>query len=242
MTDDTSGAGGQVPASSSGTPSTSGQVPTSTNTTQTPPAGAPPTGQVPTPGSATGGDDLTPEQLRDALRKARDEAAKTRVDAKRLAELEKAEAERQAANLTEIEKAARERDAATAALQAMRARIGSAELKVASQAAGIIDPDVAAAMLGSKVEYGDDGEPKNIAKLVEDLKQSKPHLFGANASGTAGAAANGQRASSGGATNPGSGARSGGVFTREQISRMSPQEYAANQQAIFEALKSGQIR
>lgn len=119
------------------------------------------------------------------------------------------------AQLSEEERRAQALDEAVKRAETYRTRIGSAELKVASQAAGIIDPDVAVALLGSKVDYDETGEPKNVAKLVEQLKADKPHLFAAApGNGTAGTTASGQRTSSGGATNPGSGARAG-----------SPQQY-----------------
>src|SRR5690348_2188847 len=95
-----------------------------------------------------------------------DEARKLRAEhnslRKRLAEFEKAEADRQAASLSETEKAAKRAEAAETALQQARGRIGAAEVKVASQAAGIIDPDVAVAMLSGKVEYDAHGEPTNV--------------------------------------------------------------------------------
>lgn len=236
------GAGsGQEPASGT---QNMGQVPTTSSTPATPPA--PPSGQVPAPtgGSGSGsGDELTPEQLRDALRKARDEAAKKRVDEKRLAELEKAEADRQAASLTETQKLAQRAEQAEAKLEAAYARIGGAELKAAAVAQGIIDADVAAALLAAKVEYDAAGEPTNIADLVKQLKADKPHLFGQQPGQPGQQPSRPSGASSGGATNPGTGARTG-TFTRADLERMrsNPAEYAANRDAIFEALRKGQIR
>lgn len=209
-----------------------GQVPT--------PQGSPAaTGQVPTPGA---GDDLTPEQLRDALRRARDDAAKIRIDSKRLADLEKAESDRQAASLSETQKVAKRAEDAEAALKGARTRIGAAELKVAASAVGIIDADIAAALLGSKVEYDAAGEPTNVADLVKQLKADKPHLF--TASGAQGQAAGQQQrqaASSGGTVSPGAGARAG-VWTRDQINKMTPQEYAAHKTDILAAMARGEIR
>lgn len=205
----------------SGTPGATdpqGQVPTTPSTNAAATGNPPASGQVP-PTSASG-DDLTPEQLRDALQKARADAAKERVDRKRLADLEKAEADRQAASLTDQQKIAQRAEAAEAALKSTRARIGASELKLAAQSAGIIDTDIAAALLGAKVEYDADGEPKNVADLVTQLKKDKPHLFGQQ----------GQQqrppATSGGATNPGRQAGNGGL-TLEMIEAMHPRERVA---------------
>ena len=208
---------GQVPGDAAATP---GQVPT-------PSSGTPPTpGQVPSPSA---GDDLTADQLRDALKRANEQAAKSRIDAKRLAELEKAEADRQAASLSETQKIAKRADEAEAALKAARGRIGAAELKVAASALGIIDPDIAAALLGSKVEYDGDGEPTNVAELVKQLKGDKPHLFaGAPAAPTTPSR---PAANSGGATNPGRQAGNGGL-TIEMIRAMPMRERMARMDEI----------
>lgn len=203
---------GQVPGDAATTP---GQVPT-------PPSGTPPTpGQVPPPSA---GDDLTADQLRDALKRANEQAAKSRIDAKRLAELEKAEADRQAASLSETEKIAKRVAEAESALKAARGRIGAAELKAAASVLGIIDPDIAAALLGSKVEYDGDGEPTNVADLVKQLKTDKPHLFGQPSQGQP--VPTRPAANSGGATNPGRQAGHGGL-TREMIEAMSSRERVA---------------
>lgn len=215
-----------TPVGTPGAADPQGQVPT--------PQGTPPAapGQVP-PTSA--GDDLTPEQLRDALRRANEQAAKSRIDAKRLADLEKAEADRQAASLSETQKVAKRADDAEAALRAARGRIGAAELKAAASTAGIIDPDIAAALLGGKVEYDADGEPKNVADLVKQLKTDKPHLF------TAPGQSQRPPASSGGPANPGRQAGNGGL-TLEQIKAMPMRERIARMDEITAWEKAQQQR
>ncbi|SRR5258708_2064984 len=230
MTSANAPTGGQVPVGGQ----SQGQVPTTSPVT--PDA----TGQVPAPGT-NGDDHLTAEQLRDTVRKLRDDAAKERLDRKRLAELEKAEQDRQTANLSDQQKAAQRAEAAEASLTAVRSRIGASELKVAALSAGIIDPDLAPALLGTKVEYDGEGEPKNIADLVKALKSDKPHLF---------AAANGQPqspparpASSGGATNPGAGGvqpgaagGSGATITAASFRAMSQQERVLRMKDVETAL------
>jgi len=146
------------------------------------------------------------------------------------------------AQLSEAQKLERRATEAEASVKAYQARVAGYEVRLAAQRLGIIDPDLAALAIRDQLEYEDDGTPKNADKLLADLLKAKPYLAGGGAQQGQGQA-QGQRppASSGGATNPGSGARAG-VFTREQIRRMTPAEYAQNQQAIFEAMKNGQVR
>lgn len=137
------------------------------------------------------------ERLERELAETRKEAAAHRVKAK---ELDKRMADEEAAKLSDVEKAQKRAEAAEAREKTTRERIARSELKLAAKDAGIIDPEDAIAFLLGKVEYDDDGEPKDVAQLVEGLKKSKAHLFG-----SAGTPASQQRqepASSGGATNP----------------------------------------
>lgn len=152
----------------------------------------------------------------------------------KLKAFEDAQAAADAAKLSDLEKASKRAEAAEASIQTLRQRIAASELKVAAQAAGIIDHDVAAALLSGKVEYDAAGEPTNIGDLVTALKKDKPHLFGnVGANG-----ANGQRAgqqqqqpSSGGATNAGRAAGNGGL-TLEMIRAMPMRERVARMDEI----------
>lgn len=92
---------------------------------------------------------------------------------------------------------------------------------------------------GHEVKAGADGTPENLADLVKQVLKDYPAL-------AAQAAGNGQQpqrpgASSGGATNPGAGARTG-TWTKQQIDTMSPEEYRANRSAILQAMARGEIR
>lgn len=151
----------------------------------------------------------------------RKEAANYRTKAK---QFEDAQAAAELAKLGDLEKASKRAETAEAALGTMRQRIGASELKMAAQSAGIIDTDIAAALLGGKIDYDADGEPTNVAELIAALKKDKPHLFGGQQS---------QRppSTSGGATNPGRQAGNGGL-TQEMIDAMHPREAKARIQEI----------
>lgn len=102
------------------------------------------------------------------MRKAREEAKGHRLNY----QTEKAKAEKLAADL-EAERAARQADSAKLAERYTRA-----EIKAAAVTAGMNDPSDALAMVPmDRIEYGDDGEPKNLADLLTALRESKPYLF-----------------------------------------------------------------
>lgn len=186
--------------------------------------------QAGTPESAPQAGANTPETETLSLEEAKKLRQEHNSLRKRLAEFEKAEQERQAATLTETQKAAQRAEAAEAALKSTRARIGASELKLAAQSAGIIDTDIAAALLGAKVDYDADGEPTNVADLVTQLKKDKPHLFGQQ-----GQQQRASSTSSGGATNPGRHAGTGNI-TRSSIAAMSPQERILRNKDILAAM------
>lgn len=212
MPDETSGVGGQAPASDAAT----GQAPQANN------GGSPstaPQGQAPEGHTAT----LTQADYERMLAEVRKEAASQRV---KLKAFEDAQAAAELAKLSDADKAAKRAEAAEAALSAARTRIGASELKLASQGAGIIDPDVAVALLAGKVEYDAGGEPTNVAEIVAQLKKDKPHLFGGAGNGASGQPAARQAATAGGATNPGRQAGNAGL-TQEMIQAMPMRERVA---------------
>jgi hypothetical protein len=104
------------------------------------------------------------------------------------------EAEQRAATLeTERNALKAERDAAAAARAtaeaesaAARASVKSvttqASLKVAAVAAGIVDLDALKLLDVAALEIADDGELKDPAKVMADLKAAKPYLFAAPSS------------------------------------------------------------
>ena len=197
---------------------------------------------------------LSLEDALDALKKERAEAARLRKKAQDYDALLEEQAN---AKLSETEKLQKQladlqraRDADTLAVQE---RVIRAEVRGAARDLGL-NPELALKLIDlAAVDFNDAGDPTNISELLQEATQkyglaSQP----SSAAGplTPGAPASSTRlqtpqpflaAQSRGATNPGAG-RSVGVFTREQIARMSPREYAANQQAIYEAMKNGQVR
>lgn len=201
-----------------------GQVPT------------PPTGNTP-PAQAAGTDSQASQTddiaaLRRELEATRKEAATHRT---KLKAFEDAQAAADAAKLSDLEKASKRADAAEAAAAAYRAKVIDYEVRLQAQALKIVDPELAALAVQPKLEFDDSGNPTNAEALLKELTKQKPWLLEQ--------AAQNQRppASSGGATNPGASARTG-TFTREQINRMTPQEYAANRTAIMDAMSKGQLQ
>ena len=90
--------------------------------------------------------------------------------------------------------AEQKREAADARAKAAQDRVVKAEFKVAAKEAGIVDADLALLAIQSKIEYSEDGEPKNIAALLEQLVKDKPFLVslpGASIGLTPGAARSG---------------------------------------------------
>jgi hypothetical protein len=216
-----SGGNGQEPTA----PSAHGQEPT--QGTPTASNGQEPTGNTsPSQQQQSAPNPSYAPPSADEWRKVQSELAEARRDA---AAYRKARQEAEEAKLSDLEKAAKRAEAAEASVQALRQRIGATELKIAAQAAGIIDTDIAAALLSSKVEYGADGEPTNIAELVAGLKKDKPNLFPAM-NGRNGPAQP-QNPSSGGAANPGRAAGNGGL-TLEMIQQMPMRERIARMDEI----------
>lgn len=101
-----------------------------------------------------------------------------------------------------------------------------------AQALGIIDPEAATKLLDwSELDYDESGNPKNLDKLLASLVSAKPYLVATQA-------AQPQRppASSGGATNPGAGARTG-VITKSSYAAMSQQERSSRNKEVLEIMR-----
>lgn len=225
--------GGQAPDGGQGQAPTAGQQPQAGATT--PPSSSP---AAPASAPATSGQSgLTPEQLAAEVARLTKELGDTRREA---AEHRTARKKLEDAQLSDAQKLEQRATEAEAARDTYKARIASYAVQLAAQKLGIIDPELAALAIAGQLKYGDDGAPTNADELLKALLVNKPYLAGQ--AGQAQAAQQ-QRppAQSGGATNPGSGARTG-VFTREQISHMTAREYEQNQAAIYEAMKNGQIK
>ncbi len=217
------GVPGQAPGDPAARPA-SGQAPQtglSDNGGSTP--GAAPSGQAP-----IGNTDKSPADYERMLADLRKEAASHRTKA--------ADYERQLkaftdAQLSDQQKLEARAAAAEAQLATYRQRAAQYAVQLAAQRLGVIDPEVAAALIGPRLEYADDGTPTTHESLLADLVKAKPYLVAHGAPPVA----------SGGPTSPGAAARAG-TYTREQIRTMSPREFAAQEQAIMEAMQRGDIR
>ncbi len=163
------------------------------------------------------------------VRKLRAEAADYR---KRLRELEgKVKAEEEA-KMTEQERlqkrlAELERQS-TEYQQTIQTRTLEYEVKLHAARLGVVDPEAAYRLLDMKqVEFDEDGKPANIEKALRALIAAKPYLAGGG----------GQISP----TNPAQGRVSGQqVFTRSQL--RDPQFFAANREAIMQAMREGRIQ
>ena len=100
---------------------------------------------------------------------------------KKLSTYEEAERKQQEAALSEVEKANKARQDLEVRTQQLQAKLVTAHVKLAAQAKGIIDPDLAALAIQSDLELDDDGMPSNLDKALEKLMKAKPYLVAAKA-------------------------------------------------------------
>lgn len=187
------------------------------------------------------------EELQRELAKTRREAAEHRTarrkleaDAQAAAQAQMTKEERLAAQVADGQK---ERETLAAKYQA---RMLAYEVQLQAQALGIIDPDAAVKLLdASRIEYDDEGAPKNLGKLLRELVAAKTYLVApANQGQQTGQQNTGAQApaSASSATNTATGASRTTLFTESQIASMSPEDYAKNRAAIFQAQREGRIR
>ena len=108
-------------------------------------------------------------------RDARKNAEKTARDLQiRLTAIEnsgKSESDKLTARLEALEK-----DNATKGL-AIRERDAKDAARAAAKTAGAPDGDLVYRVIRSDLEFDDDGKPSNLKALIDDLKQTTPHLF-----------------------------------------------------------------
>jgi small-conductance mechanosensitive channel len=129
------------------------------------------------------------------------------------------EAERLQKRAEEAERAAQE------AARRLRERTIRAEVRLAAQAAGIVDPEAAYRLLDlDQVQLDDDGEPVNIPALIARLVKEKPYLQARPGGGSP-------------AGNPGSGRPA--VLSLEDVRRMTPEQINANWEAVQAAISRG---
>lgn len=139
--------------------------------------------------------------------------------------LVKAAKERQASEQTEAQKLQAQLEAAQKREGTLAAQLREQALQMAVQAAaqkvGIVDAEVALALVRGQITFDDKGAPQGVEAALTELVKSKPYL----------------RAGAGNSVNPTNPGRQGGSkLTREQIARMTPEQINANWSAVQAAL------
>jgi len=89
---------------------------------------------------------------------------------------EKAKAD---AQLSEVEKTKRAHADMEVRYQQAQKLLVESEVRYASKDKGIINPDLIAPAIMSKLEYGDDGKPTNLEKVLDDLIKANPFIVAA---------------------------------------------------------------
>lgn len=161
------------------------------------------------------------------VRKLRQEAAEYR---KRLRELEQTVKQHEEAKLSETERLQKrlaELEREQAAWQRERQeRTLKYETMLAASRLGIVDPEAAYRLLDlTKLEFDEDGNPKNLDKALQELVKAKPYLAGG-------------QVMSGSPTNPATGQPRGG-FTAEQLNDY--QFWRQHRDEIMRAMAEGRI-
>lgn len=131
----------------------------------------PPTLAV-TPEPLVGDGAETPISLEEA-KKLKKEAASLRA---RLKAFDDAEAQKQLAALSEVEKANKQVADLQQKYETAQKQLIATQVKLAAQSKGIIDPDIAALAVADKLEFGEDGMPSNLEKVLDELIKNKPYL------------------------------------------------------------------
>ncbi len=156
---------------------------TSSTESVTPPVDPPVTG-TPAPASETLQTQQAAKSLEEALARIADleHSTKNAVEErdrhrKKLTTYEEAERKAQEAALSEVEKATKRASDAEHRIQQYQQQLVSAQVKLAAQGKGIIDPDLAALAIHNKLEYGEDGMPTNVSDVLDQLIKDKPYLL-----------------------------------------------------------------
>ena len=147
---------GQVPPGAQ-SPDSNGQVPPASH-------------EASPPESDADASSLTPAQLQDALKKAREQAAKNRVESKELAELRAYKQQQDDARLTEQQRAEKQlADYQTriADLETKRQEVAiRAEVKLVARDLGLKQELALRLLDHAALEFNDDGDPTNVATLL----------------------------------------------------------------------------
>ena len=137
------------------------------------------------------------------------------------------------AKLSETEKATKTAEEANERATTLETQLRTerAQLAIEREARklNIVDSEVAATIIASKLQYDADGKPSNVTELLTELAKSKPYLVTQAPPPGVGASV----------TNPARGATSQGTFTAAQIADRAFWE--ANKNAIIVAMREGRI-
>lgn len=113
--------------------------------------------------------------------------------------------------------------------KAMNERLKEKELKLIAVSNGLVDPDFIL-LVKDKFKFDEDLNCTNVDEVLKDLKTSRPHFFKTGNPGVA-------ETDTGMPNNYG-----GSAFTKEQIKKMTPEEFRKNEPKIFEQMKKGLIK
>lgn len=200
--------------------------------TQADPETQPPAGDVEAQAAPTGGEQsqAQPETISlDEAKKLRSEANSLR---RRLKDFEDQEKARKDAELSETERLAKRVQELEAAESAAKTQLVRERTVTAAARLGFSDPEDAIAIISrtdpAVLEPDDDGTLKSVDKALADLAKSKPYLLAAT-----------QRPVGSFDTGTSAGRTVQRNFTRTQIK--DPVFYAANRDAIAEAMRTGRI-
>lgn len=132
--------------------------------------------------STPGGSTPTPEPLAgdgqeqislDEARKLRKENQTLRQRQKTIDEAEEA---KRVAALSDLDRAHKDKADLEVKYQQAQKLLVESEVRYASKDKGIINPDLIAPAIMSKLEYGDDGKPTNLEKVLDDLIKANPFI------------------------------------------------------------------
>lgn len=145
---------------------------------------------------------------------------------RQLAELNAKLQEYDQSKLTETERLQKQAQDASQKAQSIQQLLQekSAALAIerASRSLNIVDGETAAALIRSKIEFDDNGDPTNVESLLKDLVKNKPFLVAQEG---------------GGGTPPSNPQRSGG-YSMEDIAKMTPQQIASLPQAEYDKIQA----
>ena len=144
----------------------------------TPPEGAAGTPDTQAPPEGDAGTGLDAAAMARELARARKDAATYRERLQAIEDANKSEATKQAEAVQKL------RDENAALLLARRDDTLRLKASASARSLGFKNPDIAYALIASSVEFDDEGQPKNVEKLLGDIAKSDAYLI--NGTGDAG--------------------------------------------------------